>query len=95
MVNMKPLNYLPLALALGCIFSAAAHAQETAAQVSAAHRTIGKLAVDAYVMGGSFTDIEPLLSANGPQDLVDQLSTLSTLGAQNSVALARFKVAAE
>jgi cell wall-associated NlpC family hydrolase len=46
-------------------------------------------------MGGSMTDIQPLLSANGPQDLVDQLSTLSTLGAQNTVALARFKVAEE
>ena len=34
-----------------------------------------------------------MLSANGPQDLIDQLSTLSTLGAQNSVALAQFKEA--
>ena len=61
-----------LAVATTAANAAAAHAQETAAQVSAAHRTIGKLAVDAYVMGGSFTDIEPLLSANGPQDLVER-----------------------
>jgi cell wall-associated NlpC family hydrolase len=44
-------------------------------------------------MGGSMSDIQPLLSANGPQDLMDQLSTLSTLGSQNSVALERFKAA--
>jgi uncharacterized protein YcfJ len=34
MVNMKPLNYLPLALALGCIFSPAAHAQEVGRVIS-------------------------------------------------------------
>jgi len=42
-------------------------------------------------MGGG--DIEPLLSSNGPQDLIDQLSTLSNLGAKNSIALDRFKAA--
>jgi hypothetical protein len=46
-------------------------------------------------MGGSLSDVQPLLSANGPQDLIDQLSTLGTLGSQNSVALDRFKVAEE
>jgi cell wall-associated NlpC family hydrolase len=46
-------------------------------------------------MGGSLTDVQSLLSANGPQDLIDQLSTLGTLGSQNSVALDRFKVAEE
>jgi len=51
------------------------------------------MAVSAYVMGGSLTDIQPLLSANGPQELVDQLSTLNTLGARNSTALERFKAA--
>jgi cell wall-associated NlpC family hydrolase len=39
------------------------------------------------------SEIAPLLSSNGPQDLIDQISTLGTLGAQNSVALERFKVA--
>ena len=39
------------------------------------------------------TDIEPLLSANGPQDLMDQLSLLSTLGTKNTIALERFKAA--
>lgn len=72
---------------------AALHAQITAAAVSSAHRTIGKLATNAYIMGGGLTDIEPLLSSNGPQDLVDRLSTLSTIGAHNSTALDRYKIA--
>lgn len=84
-----------LAVATAAANLAAKHAAETAAAVAEAHATIGRLAANAYIMGGSMTDIQPLLSANGPQDLVDQLSTLSTLGAQNTVALARFKVAEE
>ena len=82
-----------LAAATTAANAAAAHALETAAQVSAAHRTIGKLAVNAFIMGGSLTDIEPVLSANGPQDLIDQLTTLDSLGAQNTTALNRFKAA--
>ena len=70
-----------------------AAAAQAAAAVAEAHKTIGRLASNAYIMGGSMSDIQPLLSANGPQDLIDQLSTLSTLGAQNSVALAQFKEA--
>ena len=73
--------------------AAAAHAAETALAVADAHKTIGKMAASAYILGGSLTDIQPLLSANGPQDLVDQLSTLNTLGARNSTALDRFKAA--
>ena len=84
-----------LAVATTAANLAAKHAAETAAAVAEAHATIGRLASNAYIMGGSITDIEPLLSSNGPQDLIDQLSTLSTLGAQNSVALALFKVAEE
>ena len=82
-----------LAVATSAANAATAHALETAAQVSSAHRTIGKLAVNAFIMGGSLTDIEPILSANGPQDLVDQLTTLDSLGAQNTTALNRFKAA--
>ena len=82
-----------LAVATTAANIAAKHAAETAAAVSEAHKTIGRLASNAYIMGGSMSDIQPLLSANGPQDLIDQLSTLSTLGAQNSVALAQFKEA--
>ena len=82
-----------LAVATSAANAAAAHALETAAQVSSAHRTIGKLAVNAFIMGGSLTDIEPILSSNGPQDLIDQLTTLDSLGAQNTTALNRFKAA--
>jgi cell wall-associated NlpC family hydrolase len=82
-----------LAVATSLAMAAAKHAAETAEAVSDAHKTIGRLASNAYIMGGSMSDIQPLLSANGPQDLIDQLSTLSTLGAQNSVALAQFKEA--
>jgi len=82
-----------LAVATSLAVAAAKHAAETAAAVAEAHKTIGRLASNAYILGGSMSDIQPLLSSNGPQDLIDQLSTLSTLGAQNSVALARFKEA--
>lgn len=82
-----------LAVAVKISQAAALHAQLTAASVSSAHRTIGKLATNAYIMGGGLTDIEPLLSSNGPQDMVDRLSTLSTIGSHNSTALDRYKAA--
>ena len=82
-----------LAVATSLAVAAAKHAEETAAAVAEAHKTIGRLAANAYILGGGMSDIAPLLSANGPQDLIDQLTTLSTLGAQNSVALKRFKEA--
>ena len=82
-----------LAVATSFAVAAEKHAAETAAAVAEAHKIIGRLAANAYIMGGSMSDIQPLLSASGPQDLIDQLSTLSTLGAQNSVALDRFKEA--
>ena len=73
--------------------AAAEYARKTAAEVALAHRTIGKLAANAYIMGGTFSDIEPLLSANGPQDLVDRITILESLGDQNTAALERFKAA--
>jgi cell wall-associated NlpC family hydrolase len=73
--------------------AAAEYARKTAEEVAGAHRTIGKLAVNAYIMGGTFSDIEPLLSANGPQDLVDRITILQSLGDQNTAALERFKAA--
>lgn len=82
-----------LSIARSAAQAAATHALETAKSVSGAHRVIGKLAVNAYVMGGSMSDIEPLLNSNGPQDLIDQISTLNTLGLQNSSALKRYKAA--
>jgi len=82
-----------LAIADAAARAAAKYAAETAAAVDEAHRVIGQLASNAYILGGSMTDIEPLLSANGPQDLMDQLSMLSTLGTKNTIALERFKAA--
>lgn len=82
-----------LAVATAMANAAAKHAAETAASVVDAHKTIGRLAANAYILGGNMSDIAPLLSSNGPQELIDQISTLGTLGAQNSVALDRFKVA--
>ena len=82
-----------LAVATKMANAAAKLAAETAASVVEAHKTIGRLAANAYSLGGNMSDIAPLLSSNGPQDLIDQISTLGTLGAQNTVALERFKVA--
>lgn len=88
---LKAQNELNIATAAAN--AAAKYAAETAAEVSEAHRDIGKMAASAYIMGGSLTDIQPLLSADGPQEIMDQLSTLNTLGARNSTALDRFKAA--
>jgi cell wall-associated NlpC family hydrolase len=82
-----------LAIATAQAVAAAKHAAETAAAVQEAHRIIGQLAANAYILGGSMSDIQPLLSANGPQEMVDQLSTLNTLGARNTTALERYKAA--
>ncbi len=62
-------------------------------EVKAAHDAIGRLATNAYIMGGGFTDLDSLLHSDGPQDLMDRLSTLDSLGAQNTQALFRFKAA--
>ena len=82
-----------LAVATAVATAAAEYARETQIAVSAAHRVIGKMAASAYILGGSLTEIEPLLSANGPQDLIDQITTLDKLGVQNSMALDRYKAA--
>lgn len=73
--------------------AAAEYARKTSEEVARTHATIGKLAANAYMMGGTFSDIEPLLSANGPQDLVDRITTLQSIGDQNAKALARYKAA--
>ena len=69
------------------------HLQAAQESVSAGKRTIGKLAVNAYVMGGGFTDLDSILHADGPQDLADRLNALDALGDNNSKALDRFKSA--
>ena len=69
------------------------HLQIAQTSVSNGKIAIGKLAVNAYVMGGGFTDLDSLLKADGPQDLADRLTTLDVLGENNSTALERFKSA--
>lgn len=75
--------------------AAAAAYEEAVKQVKAAHDAIGRLATNAYIMGGGFTDFDSLLHSDGPQDLMDRLSTLDSLGEQNTQALFRFKTAEE
>jgi hypothetical protein len=50
------------------------HLQVAQASVSSGKRAIGKLAANAYVSGGGFTDLDSILKADGPQDLADRLS---------------------
>ena len=82
-----------LAIAKANAQAAAEHAAKTQAEVNKATRVIGKMASNAYKLGGDFTNINALLSANGPQDLIDQLTTLDKIGNTNTVALKRFKAA--
>lgn len=56
---------------------------------------IGKVAANAYIMGSGFTDFDSILHADGPQDLMDRLSTLDAVGENNSSILLRLKVAEE
>ena len=86
-------SQVELAIAIKNSKAAASHVVETQDIVAKTHRTIGKLAIASYKLGGELSDIEPLLSANGPQEMIDRLSTLNTLGSKNKVALKRFKVA--
>jgi cell wall-associated NlpC family hydrolase len=70
---------------------ATAHALLTQASVMEANKTIGRMATNAYIMGGGFTALNSVLESNGPQDLIDRLSVLNQVGASDSVALARYK----
>ena len=84
-----------LAIATKEAKSAAAAYSAAVSEVKAAHDSIGRLATNAYIMGGGFTDLNSVLHSDGPQDLMDRLSTLDTLGNQNTQALFRFKAAEE
>jgi cell wall-associated NlpC family hydrolase len=84
-----------LAIATKEAESAAAAYVVAVSEVKAAHDSIGRLATNAYIMGGGFTDLNSVLHSDGPQDLMDRLSTLDTLGNQNTQALYRFKAAEE
>jgi cell wall-associated NlpC family hydrolase len=75
--------------------AAAAAYKEAISQVKEAHDDIGRLATNAYIMGGGFTDLDSILHSDGPQDLMDRLSILDSLGDQNTQALFRFKKAEE
>ncbi len=82
-----------LVKAIALAQKAAADYQEAAAAVASTHREIGKLAVNAYTSGGGLSDLESVLSASGPQEMIDRISTLENLGASNKTALKRFKAA--
>ena len=82
-----------LAIAVKEAQAAAAAYNAAVSEVKAAHDAIGRLAANAYIMGGGFTDLDSLLHSDGPQDLMDRLSTLNNLGEQNTTALFRFKTA--
>ncbi|MBU3692297.1 MAG: NlpC/P60 family protein [Candidatus Nanopelagicaceae bacterium] len=82
-----------LAIAVKEAQAATAAYNVAVSEVKAAHDAIGRLATNAYIMGGGFTDLDSLLHSDGPQDLMDRLSTLDSLGAQNTQALFRFKAA--
>ena len=69
------------------------HLQVAQASVNSGKRAIGKLAANAYVSGGGFTDLDSILKADGPQDLADRLSALDAVGQNNSTALDRYKSA--
>jgi cell wall-associated NlpC family hydrolase len=82
-----------LAVAVNQSQQAQASYEVAVAAVAGTHREIGKLAMNAYISGGGLTDLESILSSNGPQDVMDRLSTLDNLGEGNKTALRRFKVA--
>jgi cell wall-associated NlpC family hydrolase len=63
--------------------------------VSQAHDDIGRIAVGAYKMGGGFTNLDSVLNADGPQDLVDRLSQLNVISASNTTALHRYQSASD
>ena len=73
--------------------AATASFQEATAAVASTHREIGKLAIHAYTSGGGLSDLEAVLSANGPQEMIDRLSTIENLGVKNKTTLTRFKAA--
>lgn len=56
---------------------------------------IGKVAANAYIMGSGFTDFDSILHADGPQDLMDRLSILNSVGENNNSILLKLKVVEE
>jgi cell wall-associated NlpC family hydrolase len=93
-VNRKYLSAKnELLIAVRELNSATQAVEAAEAEVFQTHTDIGKLAVAAYVSGSDMGGIENLLSANGPQDVIDTLALLDNLGSKNEVALKRFNAA--
>ena len=82
-----------LAVATRKANAAAKHYREATAAVRETHNQIGRLASNAYIMGSGFTDLDSLLKADGPQDLMDRMAILDSLGNNNKTALTRYKFA--
>lgn len=61
--------------------------------VSKTHNEIGNLARSAYMAGGGMSNLESVLNADGPQEVIDRISALENLGARNKTVLFRFKKA--
>ena len=59
--------------------------------VSDTHDEIGNLARNAYMAGGGLSDLESVLNADGPQEVIDRISALENLGARNKTVLFRYK----
>jgi len=73
---------------------AAASEAAAADQKAAATATeLNRFASAAYRSGGDIARVSSMLSANGPQDLIDQASTINVLGDRQSSALRRVNVA--
>ena len=73
---------------------AAASEAAAADQKAAATETeLNRFASAAYRSGGDIARVSSMLSANGPQDLIDQASTINVLGDRQSTALRRVNVA--
>ena len=82
-----------LAIASNKAKAAASHYREATAAVRSTHNQIGRLASNAYIMGSGFTNLDALLKADGPQDLMDRMALLDSLGKGNKTALSRYKFA--
>lgn len=82
-----------LAVATKKANAAAKNYRQATAAVRETHNQIGRLASNAYIMGSGFTDLDSLLKADGPQDLMDRMAILDSLGNNNKTALTRYKFA--
>ncbi len=97
LANIAQLKYLAAQQELRTAtteFNIATSAHKAAlVSVSKTHNEIGNLARNAYMAGGGMSDLESVLSANGPQEVIDRISALENLGARNKTVLFRFKKA--